>query len=301
MSGLISELQTDALNSHFSVSDLLRKALVVSKKLDITEMEAWINNELNGYSVQADIPDYRFVQGEVKVLNPYRGWIPLHFGDAHQIGEVISRRPVTSAISELDALKVAGDVGGLTISFSQQQANALMKSMKIPLQPSLHIQYAAIVGLLDAIRNRILLWALELEKKGIKGEGMTFSKDEKSVASQVTYQIVNNIGSMSNSQLQQHSSGSQVVNGNVDLALLVELLGKMNSAADEIPLDKPSRDEFLAEIRTLESQVASPKPKLSILTESLKSARTILEGAAGNALASDLVTKISAVLQLFSP
>ena len=58
MSSLVFELQRDALNRNASVSDLLRKALVVSKKLKISEFEKWVTNELNGYS--EDIPDYRF-------------------------------------------------------------------------------------------------------------------------------------------------------------------------------------------------------------------------------------------------
>ena len=39
MSGLVLELQRDALNKNVNVSDLLRKAMVVSKKLGINEMK----------------------------------------------------------------------------------------------------------------------------------------------------------------------------------------------------------------------------------------------------------------------
>lgn len=39
MSGLVLELQRDSLNKDISVSDLLRKALMVSKKLAIPEIE----------------------------------------------------------------------------------------------------------------------------------------------------------------------------------------------------------------------------------------------------------------------
>jgi len=36
MTGLVIELQSDALNPNVRVSDLLRKALVISKKLSVT-------------------------------------------------------------------------------------------------------------------------------------------------------------------------------------------------------------------------------------------------------------------------
>ena len=48
MASLVQELQKEALDPNVKVSDLLRKALVVSKKLGIAEIEAWINKELNG-------------------------------------------------------------------------------------------------------------------------------------------------------------------------------------------------------------------------------------------------------------
>lgn len=58
MSGLVLELQKDALNKEVSVSELLRKSLVVSKKLKITHIEEWINNELDGYNSTISPPKY---------------------------------------------------------------------------------------------------------------------------------------------------------------------------------------------------------------------------------------------------
>lgn len=300
MSGLILELQADALDRNVRVSDLLRKAFVISKKLGIDEIERWIQNELNGYSTHEEIPIYRKIRGEVKVWNPYHGWQPLNFGDP-AYGEALSSRTIGQPVSELDELKENGKQSGLHVPFSQQIVNALMDNMGVPLQPSLHVPYTEIIGILDAVRNNLLQWALELEQKGVIGEGMTFSKEEKSAATQVTYQITNNIGSMSHSQLQQHSSGaSQVINQAFDLAALTTLVKTLHSALTEIPLEASTRDEYVAELRTLESQAASPKPKVSILSESLKSVRTILEGTAGNLLASDLLQKINALLHSLS-
>lgn len=297
MAGLILELQSDALENTMRVSDLLRKALVVSKKLGINEIERWIQNELNGYTSNEEIPAYRKIRGEVKVWNPYRGWQPLNFGDAQQ-GEALSSRTIGQPVSELDVLHEGGLKGSLHIPFSQHTTNALMKGMDIPLQPSLHVPHTEVVGILDAVRNNILQWALELEQKGVIGEGMTFSKEEKSAASRVTYQITNNIGSMTNSQLQQHSSGaSQVINQTLDVAELVKLIGILKSSLGNLPIKDSDRNEYVAELKTLESQAASPKPKTLILSESLKSVRTILEGAAGNILASDLLTKVNTFLQ----
>ncbi len=60
MKPIVLELQKDSLDQNVRVPDLLRKALVVAKKLKITEFEKWINNELNGYSESDEIPKSSF-------------------------------------------------------------------------------------------------------------------------------------------------------------------------------------------------------------------------------------------------
>lgn len=49
MGSLVHEIQLDAANSEVSVSALLRKALIVSTKLNVFEDVAWIKAELSGY------------------------------------------------------------------------------------------------------------------------------------------------------------------------------------------------------------------------------------------------------------
>lgn len=40
--------------------------------------------------------------------------------------------------------------------------------------------------IIEHVRNRLLEWALELEKKGILGENMSFNEKEKSTAQNIT-------------------------------------------------------------------------------------------------------------------
>jgi AbiTii len=42
-------------------------------------------------------------------------------------------------------------------------------------------------GVLDAVRTEILRWSMKLEKDGIVGEGMTFSAEERRIASAIHY------------------------------------------------------------------------------------------------------------------
>jgi hypothetical protein len=297
MSGLVLELQRDALDKNVDVSSLLRKAVLVSKKLGITEIETWINQELSGYPADEDaVPSYREVSGVIKVFNPYHGWQPLNFGNA-DLGEDLSKRKISQAIGELVAIAESEKSGNLQVPFSQHTKNALMKMMSVPLEPTLLVSDAQIHGILEAVRNEILNWALDLETKGIVGDGMSFSKEEKEVASQVTYQVTNNIGSMQNSQLQQDSAGaSQTQNialPSVDISSFIE---ELKASLNDLGLNSDDTAELEAEVLTIEHQLASPKPKNIIIGESLKSARSILEGITGSVLATGLLTQLMALV-----
>ncbi|MGL5667513.1 MAG: hypothetical protein ACRDD9_15435, partial [Shewanella sp.] len=175
--------------------------------------------------------------------------------------------------------------------------NFLMSQMDVALEPTLLVGSPVLHGILDHVRNAVLDWALDLESRGIVGDGMSFSLQEKSTASQVTYQITNNIGSMQNSQIQQDSQGaSQVQNITLEQADIMQFLDAIKSARDDLGLDQDSKDELDTEIATIELQLASPKPKKSIITESLKSTRNILEGITGSIIATALLTQLSALM-----
>lgn len=297
MSGLVLELQRDALNKEVDVSDLLRKAMVVSRKLSIDEISEWISNELSGYpNDESSIPEYREVRGEIKIFNPYRGWQPLNFGDA-EFGEELSKRKISQAISEIGKLANSDNSSYLYVPFSQAIKNVLMRQMDIPLEPTLLVGNSVLHGILDHVRNAVLDWALDLESRGIIGDGMSFSSKEKTTASQVTYQITNHIGSMQNSQIQQDSPrATQVQNITLEQADIMKFLDAIKLARDDLGLDQYSKDELNTEISTIELQLASPKPKNSIITESLKSTRNILEGISGSILATGLLTQLSALM-----
>jgi hypothetical protein len=49
MGSIIIDLQNEMLSCNQKVSDLLRKAYVIARKLKIADFERYIHNELNGY------------------------------------------------------------------------------------------------------------------------------------------------------------------------------------------------------------------------------------------------------------
>ena len=49
------------------------------------------------------------------------------------------------------------------------------------------VSRASLIGILENVRDKVLAWSLELEKKGVLGEGMTFAEKEKRDAAAVVF------------------------------------------------------------------------------------------------------------------
>ena len=95
------------------------------------------------------------------------------------MADLLTRRSIAQPISELESMK---DSSNLQMPFDYRTEKDLMEAMKIPLRPTLIINNSEIYGIVDAVRNTILNWALKLEEEGILGEGMTFTNKEKDKA-----------------------------------------------------------------------------------------------------------------------
>lgn len=300
MPSLIEELQRDALDQNVSVTELLQKCLVVATKLGIDEFASWARLELDGYKPQ-EVPEYRVIYGEPQVFDPLRGYQPLHFSD-HRFAEIISKMRFHQPIGEIEHdLRQADKVGpgSFHISFPHAAEKELMGRMEIPMQPSLDVSESQYRNILDAVRKVVLEWSLKLESDGILGEGMSFSREEKKKAQSDTYNIKNYIqGNIEHSQIQVESAHS-VQKGSFkkfDVSQLKDVTSALKVSLDKLGIEGDNKAELISEIRTLESQADSPKPKDSIIRESLTSVRKILEGAVGSLVANGLLIEIGKLL-----
>ncbi|MBD1934161.1 MULTISPECIES: hypothetical protein [Cyanophyceae] len=192
MESLIVELQRDATEPSVSVLNLLRKALVVARKLRIQEFKKWIELELNGYYDWEKVPQYRFISGSLKAWNPCRGWIPVVATGAKDLEllEIISNAAIGQPISELQGLVTSTESRRrLHIAISGEMQSYLMRSANAKFEVVIHTDSSQVYGILEAVKDIVLNWSLQLEEDGIIGEGMTFSKKEKEVATSITYNI----------------------------------------------------------------------------------------------------------------
>jgi hypothetical protein len=297
MSSIVLELQKDALNKDILVSDLLRKGLVIARKLKLQEFESWINNELNGYDKNVNIPEYRTVQGEVKALNPYRGYIPVIFETSEQ-EKIYSKRKCGQSVAELGSLiKNQGKDQLLQMPFSADIQRSLTNGSGMDFPVTLVLSSSRIVGILDSVRTIILNWTLKLEEDGVLGEGFSFSAQEKEKASREPQSINNFFGPISNSQIQVGNRDSVQIaaSTSLDLKKVQDFLILLKESIDKLSVGVEEKKELDSDIKSVEAQLSSPKPKPSMIKEGLSSIRKILEGAGGK-LVADLLIYLGKIL-----
>jgi hypothetical protein len=289
MAGLVLELQSAALDEKSSVSSLLRKALVVATKLQVSDFESWARSELEGYQDgSVPVPEYRKIHGAPKVWNPYHGYQDLQCASA-KLAEKISLMPLGASIDALEEGR-GKDGGTWMFSYPPDREHSLMNAMSgVKMKPSLHVSESTIRSVLGRVRTIVLQWSLTLEKQGVLGEGMTFTPDERARAQASAIHIDTLIHGVSGSQIQVNSPGARQQQGLsheqlAELGRLVALVeGSLHGAAESEEVR-----ELRAEVATLRAQSESPKPKSSVIRASLSSLRAVLEGAAGELLASHL-------------
>lgn len=258
MNSLVLELQSDALDPSSSVLNLLRKASLIAYKLDVQELQEWVKLELNGYSELSKLPDYRFVNGELKAKNPFRGWIPVILDDA-KISDFISKRPVCESISELEYLISKNNSNFLSLLLPKELELEIQRWFGNPFPLLVRVPTAQLNQILERTRDIILNWSLRLEKDGILGEGMTFSTKEKEVANNANYHIENlynyspieNTMSETNIDQSNSSMGIGVNQGEVKTE---KLAGTINEAQPQ------NLAQAAADIQQLLEQLSSDYP-----------------------------------------
>jgi hypothetical protein len=184
MSSLVLELQADCLDSNVAVSALLRKALVVSTKLQLADFRTWCQSETNGYTDLTNTPDYRKIHGEIKVRNPYHGWQPVLFEDS-DTPRLLGDRKLGQPISQLEDLlksKTSESLFNLPLPPEILYRVFDRHYLELGLIPVVVVSPSDIARILDMVRNTILEWTLKLEQDGILGEEMRFTEQEQEKA-----------------------------------------------------------------------------------------------------------------------
>lgn len=205
---VVLELQRELLKTDGDIVNQLQKALFISTKLNLRKLKKWVRCELDGY-IDVDVPDYRMLTGKPTVMNPFRGPMPLIIQDV-QFARKINIAPMGDSVSAIqNLLRSEGDT--IRCLFEPGIRNYMMSLMTPKnMEPYLVIGKHHLEDILNKVKTELLEWTLKLENDGIIGEDLSFTVNEKKIAERdedklTPTVVLNFIGSMSNSQLQQFS------------------------------------------------------------------------------------------------
>lgn len=169
---LLREIQKDAVNSNVSVSDLLRKCKILAYRLGNEEFKSWVEFELNGYESDDLVPEYRvlyvgskgnFVGSFGKSFN--NADIPTH-GLPEKLQKICTKASFTNPIAALESYAVNDKNGQLTQSWNLAilaKYGSNMYSDLNCIQAWKVIPIAAVIGIIDTVKTKILNFVLEIE------------------------------------------------------------------------------------------------------------------------------------------
>jgi hypothetical protein len=194
---LVNELQVSAEREDVLV--VLRKARRLASKLGVNDIDEWLRAEQDGYDTSQTIPKYRMVKGAL-VFNT-NGPVPVGMGMAANgvmdyPGGIALDTPMAFSMSEIVGL-IDGARSRKNAIYMTIHQPEILRDLHDTLHPilanrvtfMLRMSPAQIRAIPEAVKDKVLDWACELERRGVHGENMTFSGEERAAAHAITFNI----------------------------------------------------------------------------------------------------------------
>ena len=259
----VLKLQDMAGSSSSNIEDVLSRAKMVSVKLSLNDKTEWFNHELNGYPNFGSLPNYRILKNTpVKAFNPYAGYIPFNFGNLESENRVLFQTFTTLHIINPVSMLVefAKNEKTLYSDLPESKALFLRDNSGCDFQLFWAINPTQITKILSNIRSLVLDWALLLESKGIYGEGLMFSPEEKKEAKNVTYNNTINNNGNGMTVIGDVDSTNSVVGGTVSHVQQQNIKGDF-SALERMLKEHGVDDSDINELKGVIDQTPKPETK----------------------------------------
>src|SRR5712691_11341818 len=163
---LLREIQDAAVDGNIPLAVVLRKCMILASRLDHQPFKKWVDDELNGYPPDSDLPQYRHIGGltsigsfegpmgsSIKNMPLPMAPVPPELRDKHTSAEL------RDGVAKLEHLS-HGDVGGSLISRWSPDLVAQLAGKYIEgyalLEAHIELPRSSFVGVLDSVRNKAL-------------------------------------------------------------------------------------------------------------------------------------------------
>jgi len=195
---LVNEVQVST--EHDDVLTVLGKAKWLASKLERDDIAGWLQAEQDGYPSCQAVPEYRKIAttfayhtnglipaGYVRLMSgvqdlPVCG-LEFPFPVASPIATVLTwiEHDAQGIFYPIEAGSEGSRIIHRTFQFDSMHANQITFLM--------HLSCSQIKAIPERIKDKVLDWALTLERAGVTGEGMTFSPEDKRIAHSVVFNV----------------------------------------------------------------------------------------------------------------
>jgi hypothetical protein len=237
---LLREIQSECVAKDASISRLLRQCLVLAARLDNRSLREWAESELNGYAEGSSLPSYR-----VFAVRSRGYFVDRHIGSGtldipvtvlpEDLRKEYAEARLDQPIGQYEDLvrRSEGDKEGLLrlpwpIGLAVKYGSKISSMQCVEAWRELPV--AAVVGMIDTVKTRILTLSLDLERADSRA-GEVSSTSLNVTSERVAQIIVTNIygGQVGNiataSPATTQTYKVQVVKG--DLGSLLEHLRRL--------------------------------------------------------------------------
>lgn len=292
MESIVNSLQRELIDKDLDVIVALRKAKVIASKLNISDFGLWVENELNGYS-DDNVPTYRKVKGILKA-KCFSKYVTVSIGNS-QLENKICEQSMQQPISQIMNFINGKDKDSLLLYPPGEVQHALNECYDIgyPTEFVLLVEQGAMQRIIESVKDKLLDWTLALEKKGIVGEGLVFSCEEKQAAKELNYPVNNYFGTTN--IISGQVDNMQLVSGNDNDIIIDQSIGKeiakVRGAIEKEQLSEQDREKALSLLSEINEKIEQ-KEKTSKIKAALSTLKDFLISVGADITAAIIQSKI---------
>jgi hypothetical protein len=322
---MIKRIINDLIDDDKSLVSPLLKTKVLATRLKNQNLLDWVNKEINGYTIEEDVPNYRIGKGNSS-CTIRQGYavqnntpVPVSLLSDERLQKFFYQFEFRESVKTLESYMNNKNQDTLGREFpidfwafiTRDVRKSGFKGEIRDVRVFTHI--SSVTQTLTEVRNKFLDLMLSLESENPELPN-TFEEFDNQTKERLTekinlfmgdnYNITNSgdgstVNTGNNSQINS-TSGSHIqqeVNFNEQtVEILKNLVNQINEVAPQLEISDEDKSDIQAETERISTQLERENPKLNIIGQSLNTVYDIMASITANALTNPVLQGIQNVL-----
>lgn len=220
---LLSDIKKGVIESDTKIDSILRLCKILACNLGNKDFESWINFELNGYSVNDKIPDYRIIHANI--IGDFYDYFGRPFKNApirssifpKEMRDITETVPLYQSIIEIDDFatnKISESIYfSIPIDFIIRYANEMYVDMYC-LCANRVVTKTSMLGVVGKVKNLILGFVMLIEKENPNID-YNYNKNKPIPDERITVIFNQTFNAPINNLAQNSSNFSQNITNNI--------------------------------------------------------------------------------------